>query len=522
MSYIGLTIVLSNPSRYDMTHSRLLSAGGGHVMNDFCLRPDYNVMQCDVRLADDKSPWLDGTKCILLLGQDSLHQYVPEARNNTLNEVRGSVYEVDGIPCIASFFPQDAADIKSYEQTLNKDSKEYVGEDSEQQGDDDDDDEYDSAKKHGRTKRANYAFWLRADTRKAKHILMEGMGCVLSRRQPAYINTPNSTELCQVLESTKGKHLYFDIETDYEEANLQCFSFTFDGETIYNVPFLDYNYKPAYSANARILRSLAVAIRDNTLVAHNGANFDFFVLGYKYRIPVYKVYDTMIAMHRCFPDIEKSLGHCTSYWTWERFHKDEDSEGYMTQQQQTARMKYCGKDVYTMYLIHQAIEKYAKTIPGLSDSIATAMSHIVPYLITSLQGIRYNEKILKDTQHENDQLMTQYIRIINMLIGEAGIRDIRAAIRGKAKGFPGSNTQCCEYFHNILGYPVVARSAKTGAPSLGKKAMFKLALKHDNPVIRFVLAYRILAKEYGTLKFVPWKDDNNEVVNIREWCKVLH
>lgn len=519
LSYCGLTIVLSNPSRYDVTHSRLLSAGGGHVMNDFCLRPEHNLMQCDVRLADDKSPWLTGTKCILLLGQDSLHQYVPEARNNTLNEVRGSVYYVDGIPCISSFFPQDAADIRAHEQNLNTASKEYTGEETHD-NDDDEDEGFDSAKKHGRTKRQNYAFWLRADCRKAKQILSKGVFC--ENKQPVYQNIPNSELIIKTLESTKNQYLYFDTETDYEETNLQCFSFTFDGDTIYNVPVLDYNYKPAYTNLHRIFRALAIAIRDNTLVAHNGANFDFFVLGFKYRIAVRRVYDTMIAMHRCFPDIEKSLGHCVSYWTWEKFHKDEDSQGYITQQQMNARLKYCGKDVYTMYLIHKAIEAYAKTIPGLADSINTAMSHIVPYLTTSLQGIRYDEVKLKETQRENDRLMMQYMRIINILIGEQGLKDVRSVIKGKAKGFPGSNAQCCEYFHNILGYPVVMRSKETGKPSLGKKAMFKLALKHDNPVIRFVLAYRIIAKEFGTLKFVPWKDDNNQVVNIQAWCKELH
>ena len=57
----------------------------------------------------------------------------------------------------------------------------------------------------------------------------------------------------------------------------------------------------------------------------------------------------------------------------------------------------------------------------------------------------------------------------------------------------------------MLGYPVVFKSKKTQLPSLGKKAMYKLRLKHDNPVIDFVLAYREVAKESGSLKFNPWK-----------------
>ena len=50
-SYCGLTIVLSNPSRFDVL--KLLSSRGGDFFENFCLQPDYNLMQCDVRLAED-------------------------------------------------------------------------------------------------------------------------------------------------------------------------------------------------------------------------------------------------------------------------------------------------------------------------------------------------------------------------------------------------------------------------------------------------------------------------------------
>ncbi len=64
-----------------------------------------------------------------------------------------------------------------------------------------------------------------------------------------------------------------------------------------------------------MLRALAVALRDNTVVIHN-ALFDLFVLAYRYGIPAPpNVYDTMLAHHRLFPEVEKSLGHCISLYT---------------------------------------------------------------------------------------------------------------------------------------------------------------------------------------------------------------
>jgi hypothetical protein len=199
-------------------------------------------------------------------------------------------------------------------------------------------------------------------------------------------------------------------------------------------------------------------------------------------------------------------------WTYQTFHKDEDSHAYLTKEHMYDKLKYCGKDVFTLLLVLQAQLKYARTIPGLVASIDTAQRSIVPYLICSLQGIRYSQEKVDRLKNENDRLMYQYLRIINILIGENGMAECRKAVKGKAKGFCNSNAQCCSYFHDQLGYPVVFRSTKTQKPSLGKGVLFKLALKHDNPVITFTNMYRTVMKEYGALKFHPWKDDKGMLV----------
>ncbi len=511
LTYKGLTIVLSNPSRFDTVS--LLSATAGSLVNDYCLRPEMNSMQCDIRLADDFSPLVEGTKCVLLCGEHAMHKWLPETKESSIGELRGSPFIKNGIVHIPTFFPQDAADLRTYEQQLNPMSKEYQPDASEYDNDDEGD-----VKRHGKTARRNYAFWLRADVRKAKTVINNGGKIPTSKYpEPIYHIYPNSQVVIDSLMSTKDSFKYFDIETDYEQQNLQCFAYSFDGRNIYSVPVLDCNYKPAYSNTHRVLAALSYALNNNIVVAHNGAAFDFDVMAHKYRLPVSRCYDTMLAMHRCFPDVEKSLGHCISYFLWEKFHKDEDSHGYLNREQMDKRLRYCAKDVRTMYMLHQEIENYARTIPGLVDSIQCANDAIIPYLTTSLQGIRYDEKKVKDISQENDQLMMQYNRVINLLIGEQGMKDVRACLKGKAKMFAGSNSQCCEYFHEILGYPVVARSKKTGKPSLGKKALFKLALKHENPVIQFCLAYREVSKSYSTLQFIPWKDNENKTINYDQY-----
>lgn len=175
LSFCGLTIVLSNPSRFDTV--RLLTGGAMHVVNDLCLRPDYNIMQCDVRVADDKSPWLPNTKCIMLLGEYALHTYVNKSRLNTLNEARGSLFEINGIPAIGSYYPQDCCDFKNYELEHNVNAK------SVEQIDDGDDE-----KALGSTSRKNYSFWLKSDIKKAKWILKNGRPII--ELQPKYVVYP--------------------------------------------------------------------------------------------------------------------------------------------------------------------------------------------------------------------------------------------------------------------------------------------------------------------------------------------
>ena len=103
--------------------------------------------------------------------------------------------------------------------------------------------------------------------------------------------------------------------------------------------------------------------------------------------------------------------------------------------------------------------------------------------------------------------MMQYNRIIRFLIGPIGEAEIQSY--GKTKSMlAGSNKQCCTYFHTILGYDVVARSLKTQEPSLAKKAMFKLRLKYENPVMDFIIGFRTVQKEYSAYKFIPWKLDD--------------
>lgn len=97
------------------------------------------------------------------------------------------------------------------------------------------------------------------------------------------------------------------------------------------------------------------------------------------------------------------------------------------------------------------------------------------------------------------------------------MRDVQSAIKDyrKAGSFPSSNKQCCKYFHDLLGYPVVYRNPpdQNGVrnPSLAAKHMYKLRLKHENPVIDLTLAFRQTKLETSTpLGFLAWKNNKGK------------
>lgn len=514
LSYSGLTVVLSNPSRLDKYN--LLSCNGG-IFFDACLRPDYNRFQCDIRIKEDKSPLLDGTRCILLLGEDAMNSWLGEKANgNSLGAFRGTLFRSNnGTPIICSFSPQDCVDFKDWEKMYNplvkgdavfeKDDDESVGSEK---------------RRHGVTKRKNYGFWFDRDMMRVKEILKHGLNDRIST-QVNYRIQPSSQEIIDELQTTKGGTLFLDYETNRNLDPL-CLGYSFGLPKVSVFPFVNHRYEWAYSSLPHIVKALSIAFRDNTVIAFNGAGFDYFVSSLKLRIPINKVYDPMVAWHRCFPDAEKSLGHVMSVATWEPFHKDESSAGYGTAEQADQLMRYCGKDVFGLILIYDWIVKYAKTIPGLTESIQQANDAIKPYLITTLTGIQYDPKMVAEIMAENDRLMMQYMRIINLLIGDKTVR----ALRGKStKAMPGSNNQCVYYFHELLGYDTVGygKPTKKGTrnPSLSKTNIFKLRMKYNNPVLDYVIAFRELAKESGSLKFSPFvATDENENNNAesRDLC----
>ena len=460
LPYKGLTIVLGKPSRFD--RAQLLSGYAGQIFNNSLTIPRQ---ACDIVLADalvnGELKLRPETRVVLLLGQKALEIYKTGV---SIQEQRGCPWVNNGITYIATFEPQEAIDRQAYfnpnDTTGNK-----AGDDKG---------------RHGHTKRPNRRFWMARDLKKAVGYLTTPPIIVKSE----HILWPRADEVIKVLTETKGEHLFFDIETN-RNLEMTCFGFSFDYKRAWCVPMVTSAFAGYYYEDTpRILRALAVAFRDNTVVIHNSL-FDLFVLAYKYGIPApRRVYDTMLAHHRLFPEVEKSLGHCISLYTDQPYHKNEGIFEPKNYDQQKALYEYNAKDVITMALLMPNIDETAENFRA-TESIEQVNASVVPYLTAMLQGIRYDEDKLMDIIKHNDRYQMQLLRFTKLLTGD--------------ELNPNSPKQVSQYLYNRLGYK------KPDKDPTNEKTLLQVQLKHpENPIISIILRYRATAKESGQLKFPEW------------------
>jgi DNA polymerase I-like protein with 3'-5' exonuclease and polymerase domains len=468
--YCGLSFVLDKPGRHDRDY--LIGGYSGNYFES-CLNP-LTRFQCEVRdLSSDTTSFLPETKVVVLLGQDALSKYFP---NHNLFAYRGSPLKLNNIIYIPTFAPQDAYDRKDYEN------------------DDESEAENESEKDYQKTKRKNWRFWLRKDLQKACRILKAGH--VNLYPLPQINRFPSSNEIVRVLsEAHPRERLVVDIETR-RDKKITVLSFCFIPElfsadknlVIYTVPITRYFNELAYSRleTAHILRGLAFAFNNNVVIGHN-LYFDLFILAWQYRIPFpAMVFDTMLAHHRLYCEVEKSLGHCISLYTDLPYHKDEGVFEPKTPEQEQKLWSYNAKDVWTTALVYYKIREEAKLLPGAEASQSQVMRSQRPYMTMSFQGALVDTTALVDTYNSFSNRADQMKRVLKLMTGY----EIN----------PRSSQQVSKYLYDYLGLP------KPDQDPTNETTLTKLYIKYGIPSIRIILDARGAGKLASSLKFKLWQN----------------
>lgn len=463
-----IAIILDRPSRFD-TEDKLIQ---GYAGQWFWKNIFPNVSSnSQVTTLDKFQDFKPEVKVAFLLGEETLQFFKPEAQ---LNSWRGCPFTIktklgQEIICVASYTPQDAFDRKNYGKPTNE-TKEDKG----------------TEKDHQKTNRKNRRFWLYHDTKKVLRYHSFGIKKYSSFDTKLY---PSADFICATFDSFINKELSFDIETD-PRRNITCFSVAWESsdQTISSVtiPVKTYKEELAYEAQdmLRIFRSLGVLFTRNTIIGHN-LMFDLLICLYKYKIPVPpKLYDTMLAHHRCYPEVEKSLAHCISLYLDLPYHKDEAIFEPKNFEQEQQLWKYNAKDVYTTLLIYKAIKRRAE-MQVATSSVDQACRSVRPYLFASVLGARVNTEARSLLYNKQLKRYEQYCRILKILCGFSFN--------------PRSPQQVSKYYYDYLGHE---KPAKDPTHELN---LLKLYAKTGIPSLRVVLAAREAGKSASGLKFALWK-----------------
>ena len=513
--YNGITLILNKPSRFDLKSPKceLFTSASGDWFKKQLMKNGILFNECHVCTAKDYSiP--EGTKCVMLLGEEAFRIKFNNP-DHSLNEYRGYPYKDNdhGYVYLSSFTPQDSFDPLDYEGKFNSGKPSVSSSDESVESAESDEDETET-KSHGKTRRKNFRFWLSKDIAKLCRIKFFGL-----KQHSEFENIiyPSADEVIAQLLQRKQWNLYFDIETDPETMDITVFSFMFENPDVlnytpvYTVPVRRFNYETGYEIleMCKIFRALAVAFRDNTVVTHNGSSFDLFVLAHKYKISFGPSnYDTMLACHRCFPEVEKSLGHAISLFTDEPYHKNEAGVYVpFNTEQELALWKYNAKDVWTLRLVKHGIDNYAKKISAI-ESIAQANASISPYLTNTFHGIRMDDDAINRLLDENNRRVTQMLRILQILAPSIknpnSWQQIGKYLYGDVTGTPDGGLGLTPPWYNKLSAVQRSKGQQRGNPSTDESALLELSLKHELPVIPVILEIRKIAKQSEAVTFEPW------------------
>jgi DNA polymerase I-like protein with 3'-5' exonuclease and polymerase domains len=472
IKYSGLTVVLGRSSRFDK--KGLISGYAGTIFDTYLL--PLARQEIEIRTSDEVWPLIEGTKTILLLGPESMKLY---PRAGALNDARGNPISKDGIVYIPTYSPQDACDRKDY--------------DSEGGGDDEtDDDNQDEGdiKSHGTTKRRNWKWWMFNDIKKA--IRLNKLGGI--KHNPfSYFTSdiyPDIKEVIGQLTSTKGEKLFLDLETSKRQV-ATCFGFNFSNSNkVFVVPWKKYNNTLAYDPQQarQFIQAITVAMHNNTVVCHN-AGFDLLVLCWRYKVPLpHDIIDTMLYWHRCYPEIEKSLGHLISYFLDLPFHKDEGANyNPTTLEAEIALFNYNAKDIITMRLLTQPLINECTKLGSL-ESAKRACSYLRPYLTATMRGIRLDLEKFKNRFTELDLKKEQLGRCIATIVGRPDFN-------------PRSYKQVGNYLYKDLNIPCPDAENPTNS-----KTLQKVLLKNPIPSIRLITQVKRTGKLASSLKYRLWQD----------------
>ena len=466
---VHITILYGAYSRYDLAQTPPVpfsgSAGAMFKHRTFDLNPENTY---DIRVVGTDSmarPFYPATR-FLALGKPAL-RYIQQ--DDDLNKNRGLILTgPNNCPAIATYSPIDCWD--------------FTAQDDE----DDDDDDKEDAKDVGPTSRANFLHWALHDYRKLLHVPWP---LPPDADAPPFIGAP-MPRIISWLDRLANTHVVIDIETRRQDHSLDCIGFRAFGATVV-VPIYRHTnqlyYTPLETAQFW-LALVRLFLRKGIVIVGHNLGFDIAVLAVKYHLPIpCELYDTMLAMHREYPQLEKSLSHALGVYTLATRNHKADIAVNVSASNFQRLLAYNGNDVlWTERIYLEQLRRAAKD-GVLAHAVAVANKTLRATMMISVTGtvidLRERERQIQLSLLKAQQ----YTRIVRILTGEPEFN-------------PCSPQQVARYFYTKLRYPCEDYT-ESGAMASGTKTLYKLQVKQPNPLIPLIVAAREQSKAHSALEF---------------------
>lgn len=473
LPYNGLHVVSDLINRYDKACAKLHAGPPGDFLFAELRKNGYDPEATSFSTDTFIRP-RPGTRKLLLLGRDCAARFLRPNTQPNINTLRGYMHDFAGIEVMATYMPVDCCDIVDHEGYYE---------------DDDDDDNSSNFKDDAPTKRSSFRPWFRADLEK----LLSGV----RRDKPTGdvmgpLFTPqHNLDILEMMRRWQGQEVFFDIETHPATNTLQCFSVATKNSPVFSVPVYDHNGRAHYSP-AKIGAALARMFSRNRVIIHN-ASFDLGFLAHFHGVPYGDdVYCTMVAHHRMFLEVEKSLAHCIAYWINAPYHKDEAGTFHPYSFNQFKNLcLYNTKDVLTLRAIYYAQQKYLEANPSYRGSVNQGNAIVPIYLTATMTGFEVDvnknatkRKTLKDELYD----ITRVLRVLT----------------NNAQFNPASENHICEWLHDGLKYPI-DRKTKGGSPSTDAATIYKHIIDHPRNIgLKVLMYFKEKAKIESTLAYKPY------------------
>lgn len=453
-------IIYSRLTRFDLANNNTPFSGSPGDLFKHRTLDLHPEVTYDVRLPDQIGRPFRPDSRILALGSAALFALT---QDNNIHKHRGYCLTYKNLPLIATYEPIEAWEFREDEE--------------------DDDDSKGDEKDVARTKRSNYLFWLLADFNK----LLRPRRTVF--RIKARQIRPSARAFADWLRARPQEaRLVIDIETRIQDHALDCIGvLDVDTAEAFVFPFYGPNGRTCYANNdvARVWRALFNTLRRCLIIGHNLA-FDLAILAGKYNLPLpSRVYDTMLAMHRQFPLVEKSLSHAISFYTSATRNHKGDIRPNTSEANFNQLLLYNADDLALTADVYLSQLEYHAENAALKSSAELANRLLPVTLLMSLTGIAVDEQRREQVKAEQEQRLIQLNRVVRILSADPLFN-------------PNSSKQIAAYFYGRLKYPVLELT-ESGAPSTSEKTLYKLQLKQPNPLIPIIIAYKQLQKSTSML-----------------------